>query len=105
MVRALFVSICLFAVVGCGSSRPATTDCDDFVENVLCPRAVYCGGDYTSLNDCIGYFETQVFDCPTVDENPGLGACEDDIDNDTCSYLVPNGTFVPPNSCTDVFVP
>jgi hypothetical protein len=48
MVRALFVSMCLFMVVGCGSgtrrtaSNPAQADCYFYVENELCPTLLHC---------------------------------------------------------------
>jgi hypothetical protein len=107
MVRALFVSVCLLAVVGCGSSRPATVDCENYVENHLCPAVESCPqySTYTSFADCVSYFETVVYGCSTVLEAPGLLACEYDTDTYSCSALFTPGSYVvvPPNSCAGVF--
>ena len=64
MVRALFVSVCLFAVVGCGSgtshtaSNPAQADCYFYVENELCPTLITAERRYTSFSECVDSFES-----------------------------------------------
>lgn len=109
MVRALFVSVCLMAMVGCGGSgggRPATIDCEDYVENFLCPAVISCPqySTYTSLGDCISYFENTYYGCSTTLETTGLSACEDDTNNYSCSALFNLDYSVsPPASCDGVF--
>ena len=111
MVRALFVSVCLMAMVGCGSggTNPARSDCDYYVKNELCPTLIYCGAqDYSSLGDCINFFENSgntVLDCATVtDEAPGLSTCEADTNYSYCGYVVDAfGNATLPSSCYNVF--
>ncbi len=115
MVRALFVSMCLFMVVGCGSgtthtaSNAAQDDCFFYVENELCPSLLQCGATYySSLNDCINYFEysgNTLLDCATVTvEYSGLPACEAETNNSYCDYLVDGfGGATLPAICLSVF--
>jgi hypothetical protein len=106
MVRALFVSVCLFAVVGCGSSRPATNDCENYVENFLCPAVTSCSAysTYSSPGDCVSYFENVYFGCSTTLESSGLGACEEDTNVYSCSELFnPDDSVRLPDSCIGVF--
>jgi len=107
MVRALFVSVCLMAMVGCGggSSRPATIDCENYVENYLCPAVQSCPySTYASFGDCVSYFENVVLGCSTTIEAPGLAVCEDDTSTYSCAALFDaNYTVVPPASCVGVF--
>ena len=115
MVRALFVSVCLMAMVGCGSgstgggTNPARSDCEFYVENELCPSLIYCGGTgYATLGDCINFFENSgntVLDCRTVTvEYSGLSTCENDTNNTACGYIVDAfGNARLPYSCQTVF--
>jgi hypothetical protein len=116
MVRALFVSACLFMVVGCGSgtshhgaSNPAQEDCFFYVENELCPALLQCGAlNYSSVNDCINYFEysgATLLDCGTVTvEYGGLSSCEAQTNNSYCDELVDAfGNATLPNVCLSVF--
>jgi len=110
MVRALFVSVCLLAMVGCGSGggNPARSDCDFYVSNELCPTLMYCGATYASLGDCINYFENTgntVLDCSTVTvEYSGLSTCEADTNYSSCGYVVDAfGYATLPLSCYGVF--
>jgi hypothetical protein len=110
MVRALFLSMCLSAVVlaGCGSTRPETADCENYVENFLCPAIQSCPySTYASFSDCVGYFETVYYQCGSVFEGPGLSVCEYDTSAYSCAALFPASaggyTAVPPNSCVGVF--
>jgi hypothetical protein len=109
MARVLaFLSVCFLAVagVGCGgSSKSPVSDCDSFIANHYCPDVVTCGAYYTSVSQCISDVEAQV-DCgAVVGENPGLGACESDLDNASCSYLVDSAGYgaIPP-SCENIFI-
>jgi len=107
MVRALFVSVCLFAVVGCGTSTPRS-DCEDFVENQYCPTLQACGATYLSTADCINHFESSgntVLDCDTVTvEYGGLGACEAQVNGSYCDELVTaDGYAELPAVCAGVF--
>ena len=113
MVRALFVSVCLMAMVGCGSgghsaSNPAQSDCYFYVENELCPTLIQCGATYSSLDSCINYFEyssNNVLDCATVTaEYAGLSACEADTNYSYCDYVVDSfGYATLPYSCYGIF--
>ena len=107
MVRALLVSVCLMAMVGCGSgsSRPDTIDCENYVENYLCPAVQSCQyTTYASLADCVSYFENVILGCSTTLEAPGLAACENDTNNYSCAALFDaNDTVTPPASCVGVF--
>jgi hypothetical protein len=111
MVRALFVSVCLMAMVGCGSggTNPARSDCDYYVQNELCPSLISCGAaDYSSVGDCINFFENSgntVLDCATVTvEYSGLSQCEADTNNTSCGYIVDAfGNATLPASCYPVF--
>jgi hypothetical protein len=107
MARALFVSACLFAVVGCGGggSRPATNDCEDYVENFLCPAVQSCPESlYSSFGDCVSFFENGYYNCGSALEGPGLAVCESDTNAYSCSELF-NSSYavVPPDSCAGVF--
>jgi hypothetical protein len=110
MVRALLVSVCLLAAVGCGSGGggSARGDCQNFVENHYCPTLQYCGATYASVGDCINFFESSgstVLDCDTVTvEYSGLGACEADVNNSYCDELVTASGYAElPPSCAGVF--
>jgi hypothetical protein len=105
MARALFLSVCLLAVVGCGSTRPETSDCEDYVEHFLCPAVQSCSySEYASVGDCVSYFENVYYGCSTTLETSGLGQCESDTDVYTCAELFPqDNTVVPPDSCAGVF--
>jgi len=110
MVRALFVSVCLMAIVGCGggsrSSRPATLDCEDYVENFLCPAVTSCSqySTYYSFGDCVSYFENTYYGCSTTFEAACLSTCEYDTSTYSCSALFNlNYTVSPPLSCYGVF--
>jgi hypothetical protein len=114
MVRALFVSVCLFAVVGCGGStrrtgsNPAQADCYFYVENELCPTLLECGATYASLNDCINTFETtgnSVLACDSVTaEYSGLSACEAQTNQSYCDDVVDSAGFaILPPACYGVF--
>ena len=104
MVRALFVSVCLLAMVGCGSTRPQTSDCEDYVESFLCPAVQSCPeSGYATLGDCISFFES-AYGCATTLEAPGLGACEYDTNTYSCSELfAADYSVIPPASCDGVF--
>jgi hypothetical protein len=104
MVRALFVSACLLAMVGCGSTRPQTTDCEDYVENFLCPAVQSCPqSGYATFGQCVSYLEG-AFGCGTTLEAPGLAACESDTNAYSCSELFDaNYAVLPPDSCLGVF--
>jgi hypothetical protein len=111
-VLGLVFSVCLLtaAVAGCGTSHPATPegDCDDLVETVLCPRLEACGATYYSPGHCVATFESTAGNplyCDTVTiEYSGVGACESDIDNAPCTYLVdPSGYGALPDSCVGIF--
>jgi hypothetical protein len=105
MVRALFVSVCLLAMVGCGSTRPQTADCEDYVENFLCPAVQSCPqySAYASFGSCVDYLEG-FFGCGTTLEGPGLAVCEYDTNTYSCAALFDsNYAVVPPNSCYGVF--
>ncbi len=113
MVRALFLSACLLMVVaGCGSgggaTNPAEADCDDFVENFLCPTLLFCGATYASTGSCDDFFENSANNplyCSTVTvEYSGLSACEADVNDSYCSELVDSNGFAGlPASCVGVF--
>jgi hypothetical protein len=105
MVRALFVSVCLLAAVGCVSTRPETADCEDYVEHYLCPAVQSCSySTYASTGDCISYFENVYFGCSTTLETSGLGSCELDTNSYSCSELFTlNDTVILPASCSGVF--
>jgi hypothetical protein len=115
MVRALFVSACLLMVVaGCGggggATNPAEADCDDFVENVLCPQLQACGASYSSVGSCIAFFENSSSSsnplyCATVTvEYAGLPSCESDVDNYSCGALVNSAAYATlPSSCIGIF--
>ena len=114
MVRALFVSVCLFMVVGCGSgtsrtaSNQAQSDCYYYVENELCPTLIACGATYSSFNQCVNTFEiagNSVLACDTVRvEYSGLYACEDQTNNTYCDYVVgSDGYAILPPACVGVF--
>jgi hypothetical protein len=112
MVRALFVSVCLMVMVGCGSGgtsgNAARSDCNFYVANELCPTLMYCGATYTSLSDCINYFQhsgNTVLDCATVTvEYSGLSTCEADTNYSSCYYVVDDfGYATLPLSCYGVF--
>jgi hypothetical protein len=108
MVRALFVSVCLMMMVGCGGSsgRPATVDCEDYVENFLCPAVTSCTqySTYASFGDCVSYFENVVYGCSTALEAPGLYTCESDTNSYSCGALFDaNYTVTPPFSCSGIF--
>lgn len=112
MLRALMVSVCLsfLAATGChvSTSNPARDDCNFYVEQELCPTALYCGATYFSLNDCITHFESygsSLLDCDSVtDEGPGLSTCEADTNYSSCGYVVDAAGFVTlPNACYGVF--
>ena len=107
MVRALLVSVCLVAVVGCGSNGPQQ-DCRDFVENQYCPALQFCGATYASTADCINFFESSgntVLDCDTVTvEYSGLGACEAQVNDSYCDELVTASGYAElPPVCAGVF--
>jgi hypothetical protein len=114
MVRALFVCVFLSVLASAGchvtttTSNPARQDCYFYVENELCPTAMYCGATYASLNDCIYTFESSgstVLDCDTVTaEYSGLSVCEDDTNYSSCGYVVDSAGFVTlPAACYGVF--
>jgi hypothetical protein len=110
MVRALFVSVCLMAMVGCGSggTNPARSDCEFYVENELCPTLIYCGAYYQSVGQCISFFENSannILNCSTVTvEYSGLSACEADTNYSYCDYVVDAfGNATLPASCYPVF--
>jgi hypothetical protein len=109
MVRVLaFLSLCLFAVAGCGSSHSPQDDCNFYVENELCPTLMYCGATYSSLGSCINFFENSgntVLDCATVTaEYAGLSTCEADTNYSSCGYVVDAlGYATLPASCYGVF--
>ena len=108
MVRALFVSVCLFTVVGCSTASTPRSDCEDFVENQYCPALQFCGATYASTADCINFFESSgstVLDCDTVTvEYSGLGACEARVNDSYCDELVTASGFAElPAVCASVF--
>jgi hypothetical protein len=105
MARALFLSVCLLAVVGCGSTRPETSDCEDYVEHFLCPAVQSCPeSGYSSFGSCVSYFENVFYDCPTTLEDTGLAACEYDTNAYSCSELFDSSyAVIPPDSCSGVF--
>ncbi len=115
MVRALFVSVCLFMVVGCGSgtSRPASNqaqaDCYYYVENELCPTLYACGASYTSSSQCINTFEiagNSVLACDTVtaESYSALAACEAQTNQSYCYDVVDSaGYAILPPACYHVF--
>ena len=110
MVRALFVSVCLMAMVGCGSGggNHARSDCEFYVENELCPTLIYCGATYTSQAECVAHFETSgntVLDCATVTvEYSGLSTCEADTNYSSCYSVVDAFGYASlPSSCVGVF--
>jgi len=114
MVRALFVSVCLFMVVGCGGStrrtgsNPAQADCYYFVENELCPTLIACGATYSSFNQCVDTFEiayNSVLACDTVTiEYAGLSACEAQTNQSYCYDVVDSSGFaILPPACIGVF--
>jgi len=109
MVRALLVSVCLFSLAGCGSGgNSARSDCEDFVENQYCPTLQACGATYSSVGDCINFFESSgstVLDCDTVTvEYSGLGACEAQVNASYCDELVNSSGFAElPAVCAGVF--
>ena len=105
MVRALFLSVCLLAMVGCGSTRPQTSDCEDYVENFLCPAVQSCSySTYASFGDCVSYFENVYYGCSTTLETPGLATCEYDTNTYSCAALFNLDYSVsPPASCYGVF--
>jgi len=110
MVRALLVSVCLLAAVGCGSgaTNAARSDCYYYVENELCPTLIHCGATYTSFSSCVNHFENSgntVIDCATVSvEYSGLSVCEADTNYSSCSYVVDSAGYATlPASCLGVF--
>lgn len=111
MVRALLLSVCLLAAVGCGSGggNPARSDCYYYVEHELCPTVIYCNATYASFDDCVNHFENSgntVLDCATVSEEfAGLAQCEADTNYSSCGYVVDqsSGYATLPASCYGVF--
>jgi hypothetical protein len=95
-------------MVGCGgsSSRPATIDCENYVENFLCPAVTSCPQYSTSssFGDCVSYFENVYYGCSSTFEASGLSACEYDTNTYSCSALFNLDYSVsPPASCYGVF--
>ena len=114
MLRALFVSVCLFVVAGCGSgtrrtaSNPAQADCYFYVENELCPTLAACGASYSSFDECVNTFEitgNSVLACDSVTvEYSGLPACEAQTNQSYCYDVVDsNGFAILPPACYGVF--
>jgi hypothetical protein len=111
MARALLVSVCLsfLALAGCTvtTSNPAD-DCRSYVENELCPTAMFCGATYLSINDCIYHFESSgstVLDCDTVsgEDSGALSACRAQTSNSYCGDIVIGGYVNLPPACSGVF--
>ena len=117
-VLGLVLSVCLLTatVAGCGSgtttaSNPAEADCDDFVENFLCPTLIYCGATiYDGTADCANFYENgpmsqgDFLQCSTVTvEYSGLAHCESVVNHSYCSELVSGGVATLPPACMGVF--
>jgi hypothetical protein len=115
-VLGLMFSVCLLTTVaGCGGSTHVTTnvaqaDCDDFVENFLCPTLQYCGASYSSVGSCIAFFEgsasaSDPLYCDTVTvEYTGLASCEAEVNDSYCAELVDAAGYATlPPACLGVF--
>jgi hypothetical protein len=112
MVRVLaFLSVCFLAVAGVGCGGGGThpvSDCDNFIANHYCPDVYSCGANYTSVSECISYVEAALGCGDVIGENPGLGTCENDLDNasiNDCGYIVDSAGYgAIPASCQNVFI-
>jgi hypothetical protein len=107
MMRALaFVSVCLLAVVSCGSSESKVqADCNTLIDNHVCPKLITCDPGYTTQAACVSEFNQQMGCSGVVSENGNVALCESDLDSESCSTFIDpsTGTISLPTSCYSVF--
>jgi hypothetical protein len=107
MVRALaFVSLCLLTVVSCGSGQTKVqADCNNLIDNHVCPKLVTCDPGYTTQSACVSSFDQQMGCANVVSENGEVALCESDLDGESCSTFIDTttGSVTLPTSCYAVF--
>ena len=107
MVRALlFVSLCLFTVVSCGSSETKVqSDCNNLFDNHVCPKIVTCDPGYLTQAQCVSMVSQQMGCSTFVSETGNVALCESDLDSEDCyTFIDPStGTLSLPTSCYNIF--
>jgi hypothetical protein len=97
------------AVIGCGGGgdSQAVSDCNSFVSNHYCPKVVACEpAGYITTSECVSAVDSASgLPCASVvSENGQLGACENQVDSESCAdFIYTDGTITLPSTCQGVF--
>jgi len=110
LLATIFAGIGIYSTFGCEMSNPtvardARHDCEEYFNQVFCPKVTQCLPDQVSVASCQQDF-AETFDCSrVVSERGSANVCFDDIVITSCAVFAPDiNSITLPQSCIGLFV-